>query len=280
MGHFDSSLTRVQPVFNCLLDQDRSGTAWLEKLIHIAASTRPASTQPGSVGKLLEEETPADVTKRFGKVFERVVSPPTAFLRWLLENPEKMQVRNRESFGAQSADARTWRRQLFSAIPKERAAAQREGLTRLESAGNNGSSRKWWAFEGWSHIDCCLMTETLVLFVEGKRTESVSPSTLWFRQRSQLWRNVEAAEEFAAGKAFGVILAVENEAGGRHAVTEADANLSASYPHLPAEAQQTLSSHLLGFVTWSRLVSEFGLSQECLKEHVEPSGPSESTSPG
>ena len=81
------------------------------------------------------------------------------------------------------------------------------------------------AFEGFSHIDCCLITENLVLFVEGKRTEAVSSSTRWFTQRSQLWRNVEAAKEFAARKEFAVVLAVEDEDHGREALTAADATL-------------------------------------------------------
>jgi hypothetical protein len=46
-----------------------------------------------------------------------------------------------------------------------------------------------------------------VRLIEGKRTESVAP-TLWVKQRSQLWPNVEAAEQFAAGQDFGIILAV------------------------------------------------------------------------
>lgn len=130
--------------------------------------------------------------------------------------------------------------------------------------------KKWWAFEGFTNIDCCLIGENLVLFVEGKRTDSVSPSTLWFSERSQLWRNVEAARDFgfSKGKDFAVILAVETEGDGVAALVEAAASLLGSYPHLEEPDREQLSMHLLGFVTWRQMVDEFGLPEECLVESL------------
>ena len=107
-----------------------------------------------------------------------------------------------------------------------------------------------------------------MLFIEGKRTESVSPSTLWFKQRSQLWRNVEAAREFAGGKYFGVIVAVETEADGNRALQDAAQSLILGLPHLTPEQQMSLNSHLLGFVTWSNLVRRFGLPATCLPDET------------
>ena len=107
-----------------------------------------------------------------------------------------------------------------------------------------------------------------MLFVEGKRTESVSPSTLWFEQRSQLWRNVEAAKEFAGDKQFAVILAVEREADGTTALASAASSLDGSYPHLDAEQRTELARHLIGFVTWSEIVTRCGLRPECLLDRV------------
>ena len=107
-----------------------------------------------------------------------------------------------------------------------------------------------------------------MLFIEGKRTESVSPSTLWFQQRSQLWRNVEAAKEFAGDKQFAVILAVECEADGTTALAVGATSLDGSYPHLDSEQRAELSRHLIGFVTWPGIVARFGLRPECLLDRV------------
>ncbi len=80
--------------------------------------------------------------------------------------------------------------------------------------------------EGFTHVDACFETEECLLLVEGKRTETVSPSTRWFESRNQLWRNVEVAGELAAARQFGVLVAVENEADGRKALAEAAASRS------------------------------------------------------
>jgi len=87
--------------------------------------------------------------------------------------------------------------------PEEREQAQNEALNQLEHTKANARPGKWWVFEGRSSIDCCLIAVNCVLFVEGKRTESLSPATQWFKQWSQLWRNVEAAQDFAAGTVRG-----------------------------------------------------------------------------
>lgn len=267
MGEFNSSLTRVRPVVNGLLEKDASGRSWLTRLLEMAIATRPVAINIADPGSLLESETP-DLSEREGKVFERIVPPPTAFLHWLIENPEHMDLWDPRAFGATSEDARNWRRKLFSASPGERNEAQLEARRCLGSSTNKGSARKWWAFEGFSHVDSCLITERLVLFVEGKRTESVSPATRWFKQRSQLWRNVEAAREFAAGKEFAVIVAVEDVEHGREALRVADSTLAGSFPHLSADERQPLSKHLLGYVTWSGIVRELGLAKGCLIDRV------------
>ena len=96
----------------------------------------------------------------------------------------------------------------------------------------------------------------------------MSPSTLWFEQRSQLWRNVEAAKELAGDKQFAVILVVEREADGTTALANAASSLAGSYPHLDSVQRAELSSHLIGFVTWPDVVTKFGLPPECLFDRV------------
>lgn len=261
-----NSSTRVRLVFDELLDRRPFGDPWLEGLWEMAARTKSgiAMKRPASLGTLLIEEAPSERPARVGKVFERPVAPPATFLQWLIEHPQQMTVRDPETFGAKSDEVRTWRRKLFSNNPTDVAEAQAEGLRQLGSRLAQRGRKKWWLFEGFTRVDACFITDTSVLFVEGRHADSVSSSTLWFPQRNQLWRNVEAAKELAAGKAFGVILAVENDAGGTAALTQADASLDASYPHLGPKEKTELSRHLLGFVTWPDIVSRFDLPSSCL----------------
>jgi hypothetical protein len=274
MGEWDSSLTRVQPVFNELLDRGPDGEPWLGELWELATRTRPgAIPKPADMGKLQASETPIDRPSRRGKVFERTVAPPLDFLRWLLAHPEAMQVRDPINFGAKSDLSRAWRRKLFSQDARLVSEAREEAERQLSKRASLRGRQKWWAFEGFSHIDCCLVTDRCVVFVEGKRTETVSPSTLWFEQRSQIWRNVEVAREFAGGRQFGVILAVESERDGVAALDAAAHSLTASYPHLPPDQQVELGRHLLGVTTWSSIATRFQLPTSCLLEHVHPSLP-------
>ena len=75
---------------------------------------------------------------------------------------------------------------------REQDEGRRQLGKRLAQRGRN----KWWAFEGFSRIDCCLITRQCVLFVGGKRTESVSPSVR------------ETAGPFAAGQVLHARFAV------------------------------------------------------------------------
>jgi hypothetical protein len=157
---------------------------------------------------------------------------------------------------------RTKRQALFSDDPSTRQSAIGEGLRGLAQVGAAGSRGKWWAFEGFTSVDCCLETPQLLLFIEGKRKEALSKSTRWFPDRNQLWRNVEAAEQMAEGRQYGVILAVESEAAGREALAAAQQTLPLSLPHRVDDEAQ-LCRHFLGFVTWKQIRAEFDLPSSC-----------------
>ena len=76
MGEKNSSLTRVQPVVNALLDGWPDGEPWLLGLWELAALTRAdALPLPSSLGPLLPAETPPK-HERLRVVFERVIPPP------------------------------------------------------------------------------------------------------------------------------------------------------------------------------------------------------------
>jgi hypothetical protein len=275
VGDLDSSLTRVQPVVDALLEESLDGEPWLGELWDMAALTRPGAAlpRPSVIGKLVAAETPVDSSARLGTVYQRTIAPPAAFLRWLLEHPERMQARDRVTFGAKSPSAQEWRGKLFSGDEALVGVAQAEGLNQLSKRLGQRGRNKWWAFEGFTHVDCCLITEECVLFIEANHGERALPSTRWFEERSQLWRNVEAASEFAGGREFAVILAVESEAEGTAALAASAASLAGSYPHLDAGQREDLARHLIGFVTWAEVATRFALSPECVPAMVSEDDP-------
>lgn len=259
MTEANRSSTPVQSVVNEWIDRHPDGIPWLAELWDLAARSRPgeAADRPPTIGSLLPAETPATHADRVGKVFDRTVAPPAAFLYWMLMNPQTLDVRDPVGFGAKSDDARRWRGQLFSGDAIRVAEAQAEGLKLLGQRLAQRGRNKWWAFEGFSRVDACLITDNGVLFIDGRGQEALTSSALWFPQRSQLWRNVEAAGELAGERDFGVILAVNNAEEGSAVLAAAVASLEPSCPHLGAEGRAELSRHLLGFVVWADVTSRF-----------------------
>jgi len=86
---------------------------------------------------------------------------------------------------------------------------QQEALRQIEIKGAKGSRNKWWAFEGFTSIDCRLKTEKALIFIEGKRTDLLSPSTEWYPHRNQLFRILETCKEAASHKIPVVLVAAE-----------------------------------------------------------------------
>lgn len=277
MGPKNSSATRVQPVFHELLDrhwQGASSARWLSTLWSLAAGAPEACAAPEDFGQLSEVDAPRERIRREGRVFERRVAPPDRLLEWLLRNPEAMTgpARRSATFGCSTESAAEWRRRLFGNAADGRAQAQAEGLAQLRSVGATGSRHEWWAFEGFTALDCCLITDRVVLVVEGKRTEPVSTKVLWYPSRNQLWRNVEAAQRLAGDRAFGVIVGVEEEDTGLRELASAMSSLDSSCPHLEPAERRSLARHLLGFVTWKGMLQRaFELPEACFPDAAEDS---------
>lgn len=260
MGVHNSLKTRVQPIIGQLLATHGTDAGWV---LRLWAMTRrdEATLPPPSAGTLRPDLLERDSASGLLGAFERPVPPPTEFLRWLILHPERLAVPVDGTFGiGRESAARTKRADLFSTDPARREAAQADALTAVDRLGAGASSRKWWAFEGFTHVDCCLETESFLLFIEGKRTEPISPATRWFRQRNQIWRNAEAARELAVGRAFGLILAVENQA--QRLLEAALRTRDHSLPHLSQEEREELQGHLLGAISWAEIVTAFGLAAD------------------
>ena len=184
VGKYDSSLTRVQPFFNQLIDRDPTGITWFGPMLQ---SLPGAGVMPDELRVIRAHSIHHSshlAPKGARACFEYPVPPSISFLRWLLSNPDQLHWPKGRAgqFGAETAE---WRRRLIDGTREDQAGAMEEGLGELDTHGVEGSRRKPWAFEGWTSVDCCLETERLVVFVEGKRTEQISQSTAWFPRRNQ-----------------------------------------------------------------------------------------------
>ena len=117
-------------------------------------------------------------------------------------------------------------------------------------------------------LDCVLMTDRLVVTVEGKRTEPLSAATDWYPKRSQLVRNLEAAKQLAKGRRWASVLVSESvlpegTEGGLDAV------LPDSVPHLDASDRAELHRSYLGNVTWQQACDATGVDFNSLPDTTD-----------
>lgn len=252
MGKNDSTKTRVAPVFDHLLNSDCTGTHWLERLIRLGTRADVA-TVPQDVGALVTNHLPS-----WGQN-ERPLSPPLELLEWLVRNITKEQV------GKSSDQGETLkkRKALASGDPDVLCEA-----IRLLREGKRG--KEWFVLEGPSRPDAYLVTDTLVLVVEGKRSET-SPTnyTTWMPNRPQLIRHMDAAWEVAAGRAVLGLLLVEGmtydplpvpkkwlRASERQLQHD---QLAASLPHRSDQERLEIGAGILGAATWQSVCHEFSI---------------------
>ena len=103
----------------------------------------------------------------------------------------------------------------------------------------------------------------MLLFVEGKRTESLSKVTAWFPARDQLTRNLDLVSEAAVDKPGFVVLAVEQPG-----YEPTDEQLATAAPHLGQGAAQQLKSRYLGQIAWSALCEATGVEYSSLPDEI------------
>jgi hypothetical protein len=247
-GKYDSSKTRVAPVFNHLKVLP---CEWPRRLLELAEFGSPDSTIGGDMDLSFVEGAWGDK--------ERGFRPPTALLEWLVRHPERWA----------SEPGNDERRRLCAGDPDtlERALAS------VQSSGNH---RRWFILEGYTYPDVFILTPSAVVVVEGKRTErGPTTHTKWMANRHQIWRHIDAAWEIRDRReVFGMFI-VEGEGMSlpeqwRQAAKDSlsvDA-LRGSFPHRsPAEVAQ-LSRCFLGACTWHRVCESFGIDFSDLPDTI------------
>ena len=268
----DSSITRVRPVFRALFESDLEGTSWLPQILELARDNQVARRIAASPGRM----TPELLEKRwFGdriqgeieleRTFEFSVPPSERFLLWLIEHPDRLEWPEsggrRAVFGKVAQDQREKLLGLRG-DDGERSAIE-DARQALRRCGVAGSAKQWWAFEGFTEVDCCIVTDRLVLLIERKRTEGLSESTAWYRGRNQLHRNLEAARELAGGREYAVIVIGEEPILGPDI-----GDPSVGLPHLTDTDRAELMTHYLGCLTWRQLCEATGVDWGALPRNV------------
>lgn len=266
MGNYDSSRTRVAPVFGRLQCVDPSGRFWLQKLLELANTRNLPRPQAGTNSLRVAKWWPREAT----------LPAPPGLLRWLLENAE----------APLSADA--WGRRAEVKVNRRRivdrdAATVAEALKNLQA--RRSPSGAWYVLEGPSQPDVYLATTDCIVVIEGKRSErGPTTSTAWMTVRHQMLRHLDAAWEHRQGRRLYGLFIVEAEDGSgsveasftwRQAVdtTISEDVLKGSLPHRSPEERSQIASALLGVTTWQALCDMFQIPRELLIPEVLDSRP-------
>jgi len=261
VGIYDSSRTRVAPVFGRLQCLDPSGRLWLQGLLELANTRKLPSPQAGTSRLRLAKWWPKEA---------KLAAPP-GLLRWLLENAEE--PRSAAAWG-RSPEVMANRRRVVDRDADTLAGA----LKSLQE--RRPSSRAWYVLEGPSQPDAFLDTADAVVVIEGKRSEpDLATSTAWMPVRHQMLRHLDAAWEHRQGRRIYGLFIVEAEEGTAsvgpssawHQAVEmaiAEEVLEGSLPHRTPDERSQIASALLGVTTWQVVCDEFQIPREVLIPEV------------
>ena len=239
-------------MFDRLFDCDPTGTVWLDRLIRLGSRGSEVDL-PSPVGELVPGHP-----RSWGKD-ERRLSPPLGLLEWLVQN-----IKAAAAMESRTSEE-TCRMRL--ALARRDPDVVQEALTRLR-AGEKG--KKWFVLEGESCPDAYLETDSIVVVVEGKRTELTTTSkTTFMPKRSQLIRHMDATWEVADGRRVLGLLLVEGESPDPMLVPERWSSASdeqlrpellvPSLPHRTAVERDIIAGGILGAATWQRACEEFSI---------------------
>ncbi len=261
MGIYDSSRTRVAPVFGRLQCFDPSGRFWLQGLLELANTRRVPRPQAGTSRLRVAKWWPREA---------RLAAPP-GLLQWLLEHAEE--PHNPKAWGRRPEVVANRRR-----IVDRDADTLAVALKSLQA--RRASPRAWYVLEGPSQPDVYLASDDVVVVVEGKRTETApATSTAWMRVRHQMLRHLDGAWEHRQGRQLYGLFIVEAEQGTssleaspawQEAVesTVSQQVLNGSLPHRSPDERSQIASALLGVTTWQALCAEFQIPREVLIPEV------------
>jgi hypothetical protein len=258
MGKYDSSLTRVQPVFDRLFAKDPKGQSWVPQLLKLPTCGNAVPTAPGCN---------VNIEKRFWCPDERKLAPPVSLLSWLIRHPQELA----ECRAARDESMPTQRRELLNGSNSR----MQEALSLLR---NNPHGDNWHIFEGETRPDVFIETSDLLVVIEGKRTESEPTThTTWMPGRHQMIRHLDGAWEIRGKRQVIGFFIVSDENGSDEVPTKwrefakhtiSPEALASSLPHRGPLEQNEIASCFVGVTTWGRVCREFGIDATCLPDEV------------
>lgn len=254
-GRFDSSRTRVAPVFSALSARQ---DPWLPTLLRLPkGGARSASViDPGALVELAFGD---------GMRREKRLPAPPSLLRLLVR-----QVHRRHPQPNASHATLAKRDRLFERDPE----VMREALELIDQGR---VSRGWHVFEGPTAPDVYIATTQALIVIEGKRTEAgATIDTQWMKGRHQMWRHIDAAWEVKGARRVYGLFIVEGDEQGRvpshwHLASQAtcaEAALASSFPHRTPSEREEVRRCFLGVTTWQTVVKEFALPATVLLDTV------------
>lgn len=255
LGKHDSSKTRVVPVFNHLLELDRTGVAWLDRLIRIG-SRIDLTTVPVELGQVTNS------LPSWGKGNEEPLPAPNELHEWLVGNITlEAVIENPVSEESQE------KREALAAGDPEVLSEALYCLSRVPAG--KVLRAKWYIFEGPSKPDAFIVTDNVILVIEGKRKDSLATRTKWMEYRPQLIRHMDGAMAIAGGRTVLSLLLVEGKSDDPMTVPvkwtrELEKHfqpdmLALSLPHRSDEERQLIVNGVLGIATWQRVCNEFSI---------------------
>ena len=251
-GKYDSSKTRVRPVFDALWSRGRD---WLPQLLALP-----------TLGGEKPEITIGDLTLKEGQwePSEKSLKPPVSLLSWLIRTVNALKPKDLDN---------ELRRRLAAGEPEIIEDALR--LLRTENA-----TRDWYIFEGPTYPDVYLESRDAIVVIEGKRTEpTATVETKWLGGRHQIWRHIDAAWEIRGRRSVYGFFIVESDALSTDgSVPELwneltrncthSSSLQSSFPHRSAAEVSAISRCFLGVTTWRKVCAEFGINWESMPDQV------------
>lgn len=246
MALYDSSVTRVQPLFKQLYRRDPSGAGWLDGLLSLGSRVAAGNTDfsGGQLGRL-----------RASPQFQVPVASPCDYLKTLAASRERLvEAAAKKNLTKLNALTREKREGLMKGDP----ANIRQAKTLIDADRLPGKG-KWWILEGVSKIDCVLQAEQATVFIEGKRTEAqLTEQVFWDTRRNQVFRNLDCLRSVCgANTTFYMLLVVEKGSEAEKAASMLDQNCVTaardSWPHLNRAAGEQLLRRYLGYTTWQNV---------------------------
>jgi hypothetical protein len=248
-GIYDSSRTRVAPVFDCLRSR---GDDWVRRLLQVLeAPSGPSLNLEGLDLRCING---------YWSPSEKGLSPPVSLLSWLIRHPTPELI-NQVAISERS--------RLATGDPET-------VLFALEALRSSSAPRGWNILEGRTYPDAFIETPDALVVVEGKRTESgPTLDTTWLTGRHQIWRHVDAAWEIRGRRRVFGFFVVEAHASGDEVPAAwqlacRDAlgvtALESSFPHRSASERAAIAACLAGVTTWQRICNTFEIPLSTLAD--------------